>query len=456
MFAIIELVTSVFFNILAMPNTAKDFFISYNQHDRPWAEWVAWQVEASGYSVIIQAWDFKPGTNFVLEMQSALTRTDRLILILSKNFLASDFTQPEWASAFANDPRGSENRLLPVRVGECKPTGLLNTIVYVDLVGKDEDTARADLISALRRGRAKPSSSPAFPVSTQPQFPKSSVEHSVEQELPMSNSGRAKFTLVLSGTIDSIDKPTVEAILEHVKKFSRDASITLIETRAGSIRMTFEGSLEGASRLRQLIDSGKLKKLYGFALEGADFEEAKRSEATFIESLLTSNVAKLNLLARRLLGQWSKSGNLMDQDDLMIEGYLKMRERRQFWEINWTRFLENMAVSMRRVLFDHMRTSYTLKRGAGANLDAETFPEADEIAVSLSPHTFDDLFESLDKLQAKSPASAKVIKLGYIEGFTTEEIAERLCTSPESVRTLRREGLALLRNYLTTKPQSSG
>jgi hypothetical protein len=41
----------------------KDFFISYNEADRGWAEWIAWQLEAEGYSTIVQAWDFRPGGN---------------------------------------------------------------------------------------------------------------------------------------------------------------------------------------------------------------------------------------------------------------------------------------------------------------------------------------------------------------------------------------------------------
>jgi hypothetical protein len=41
----------------------KDFFVSYNRADRDWAEWIAWQLEEAGYSVVIQDWDFRPGEN---------------------------------------------------------------------------------------------------------------------------------------------------------------------------------------------------------------------------------------------------------------------------------------------------------------------------------------------------------------------------------------------------------
>ncbi len=48
-----------------MTEKQKDFFISYNGKDKDWAEWIAWQLEEAGYSVIIQVWDFRPGGNFV-------------------------------------------------------------------------------------------------------------------------------------------------------------------------------------------------------------------------------------------------------------------------------------------------------------------------------------------------------------------------------------------------------
>src|SRR4029077_13431766 len=42
----------------------KDFFISYTHADRTWAEWIAFQLEEAGYITILQAWDFRPGSNF--------------------------------------------------------------------------------------------------------------------------------------------------------------------------------------------------------------------------------------------------------------------------------------------------------------------------------------------------------------------------------------------------------
>jgi hypothetical protein len=62
------------------PNESrKDFFISYTKADGAWAEWIAWTLEAAGYSTVIQAWDFLPGKNFAIEMEAALDRARRMI-----------------------------------------------------------------------------------------------------------------------------------------------------------------------------------------------------------------------------------------------------------------------------------------------------------------------------------------------------------------------------------------
>jgi hypothetical protein len=106
------------------PAPKQDFFISYNSADQAWAEWIAWQLEAAGYSVIIQAWDFRPGSNFVLEMQKAVVESARTIAVLSDDYLKAFFTQPEWAAAFVQDPKSSQGKLLPIRVQECRLEGM--------------------------------------------------------------------------------------------------------------------------------------------------------------------------------------------------------------------------------------------------------------------------------------------------------------------------------------------
>jgi hypothetical protein len=148
----------------------KDFFISYTKADKVWAEWIAWTLEEAGLSVIIQAWDFRPGGNFILDMQRAASETEKTIVVLSPAYLQAEYTQPEWAAAFAQDPQGKQRKLIPVRVAKCEPTGILAAIIYVDLLGLPKDDAHAVLLGAFSE-RAKPASAPSFPGDSKSQAP---------------------------------------------------------------------------------------------------------------------------------------------------------------------------------------------------------------------------------------------------------------------------------------------
>jgi hypothetical protein len=141
---------------------ARDFFISYNRADERWAEWIAWALDEAGFSHYFQKWDFRPGGNFVLDMQRAALDSKRTLLVLSNAYLGALYTQPEWAAAFAQDPTGAKRLVLPVRVEPCTPAGMLAPIVYCDLVGLAEDAARERLLEALRDS-GKPERPPAFP-----------------------------------------------------------------------------------------------------------------------------------------------------------------------------------------------------------------------------------------------------------------------------------------------------
>lgn len=142
-----------------------DFFISYNGADKTWAEWIAWQLEEERFTTILQAWDFRPGGNFVLKMQEASEKANKTIAVLSTNYLNADFTQPEWAAAFRRDPQGAKGILVPVMVRDCRRelAGLWPQIIYIDLVDLNEQAARQALLKGINLGRNKPITAPVFP-----------------------------------------------------------------------------------------------------------------------------------------------------------------------------------------------------------------------------------------------------------------------------------------------------
>jgi tetratricopeptide (TPR) repeat protein len=135
----------------------KDFFISYTSADRSWADWIAWTLQDVGYTTIHQAWDFRPGSNFVTEMKDALQNSDHTIAVYSPNYFTSGFGEDEWTAAFA------DRSLLGVRVRDCDIPKLLRPRVYIDLLTLNQIAARDALLSGVKREGAKPSERPEFP-----------------------------------------------------------------------------------------------------------------------------------------------------------------------------------------------------------------------------------------------------------------------------------------------------
>jgi hypothetical protein len=144
----------------------RDFFISYTGTDAAWAQWMADTLEHAGYTTVLQAWDFRPGQVFVQRMHHAVDHSTRTILVLSDAYLDSAFATAEWQAVFAKDPTGQRALLIPVRVADCQPPGLLRGRIYIDLVGLDEPAATMQLLSGVTPGRARPSGPVGFPGAT--------------------------------------------------------------------------------------------------------------------------------------------------------------------------------------------------------------------------------------------------------------------------------------------------
>jgi len=143
-----------------------DYFISYTQPDRPWAEWVAWELESHGFKVILQAWDFGIGSNWVDSMHTAMQDASTTIAILSSAYIESEYGTAEWQTAWRQDPLGRKRKLMFLRVEDCARPGLMGNIVSLDLFGQSKSQARQSL-RVLSAGpltsHSRPTKEPTFP-----------------------------------------------------------------------------------------------------------------------------------------------------------------------------------------------------------------------------------------------------------------------------------------------------
>lgn len=144
--------------------------------DRDYAKWIAWILEAEGYSVIIDIWDFGPGQSFIRNMYKALENSKRIIAIFSPKYFEAKYTGPEWEAEFANDPSGEQQLLIPVRVKSFTAPKFFTSRIYIDLVDIDEESAKKLLLNAVRLERLKPLTKPPYPDAKKPNYPNSSSQ----------------------------------------------------------------------------------------------------------------------------------------------------------------------------------------------------------------------------------------------------------------------------------------
>jgi TIR domain len=135
--------------------------VSYASVDEPWAVWIAEQLEDHfGFRVTLQAWHFRPGDNFVRQIERALEQSSRVVLLLSTAYHERRFTEEEWQASWAT----GSGRLLPIRIEDVDPRGLLASLVYIDFVGRNSAQCLAEMSRAFSpRGRTRGS---VFPGST--------------------------------------------------------------------------------------------------------------------------------------------------------------------------------------------------------------------------------------------------------------------------------------------------
>jgi len=123
------------------------------------------------------------------------------------------------------------------------------------------------------------------------------------------------------------------------------------------------------------------------------------------------------------------------------------------WD-NRGHFFSAAAEAMRRILIENARCKQSQKRGGGykrMDLDeltiAITGPSDDIIAVS----------EALDKLAARDPAVAEMVKLHYFSGLTLDQVAQLRGTSRRTAAKYLSYARAWLRREISgaEKPASA-
>ena len=116
---------------------------------------------------------------------------------------------------------------------------------------------------------------------------------------------------------------------------------------------------------------------------------------------------------------------------LVHEAWLRLGgDQQPAWQ-NRAHFIAAAAEAMRRILTDRARSKHRLRRGGDwQRVDVEQVT----VALEDTDETVLAVHEALDRLAARDPLKAEIIKLRYFVGMSHQEVATALGLAEPTVR----------------------
>jgi formylglycine-generating enzyme required for sulfatase activity len=135
---------------LRYENVVADFLISYHSSDQPWADWITWVLEESGYTTRLRPWDFHLDGNIILNLHMASSPGEQNILVLlSENYLQTQEPIDEWPDVFNERLESGNFCLISICIEDCRPIGALATVPTIDVFQKSETDAEQAILGAI-------------------------------------------------------------------------------------------------------------------------------------------------------------------------------------------------------------------------------------------------------------------------------------------------------------------
>lgn len=221
-----------------------DVFLSYNRADKDAVKSLANQLASRDIKPWLDEWNLVPGEPWQPEIEKVLARCRSAAVLIGPSGMST------WQS---EEMRASINRRV-------RATNALFRVIPVLLPGADPN-----LIHEL----------PFLAATTWVQFDYSVHNDDALHRLICGIRGvapgapipqpdrRSHYYFILDGTISNFDKTKIEAIVELLRKYSGDATLSMTEITEGSVKLLIEGSQLSFERLDFLYRTGQLQTLLG-------------------------------------------------------------------------------------------------------------------------------------------------------------------------------------------------
>jgi hypothetical protein len=131
-----------------------DVFISYSHKDEAWADKVLRQrLEDAGLKVCVDYRDFEAGKMALLNMQDAAKESKHVVLVITRNWLNSEWSLFEALMGGIQDPAGLQKKLIPLLYEDGIQKDInpfISMRTWVDFTRKDrEEIAWKQLADAI-------------------------------------------------------------------------------------------------------------------------------------------------------------------------------------------------------------------------------------------------------------------------------------------------------------------
>jgi tetratricopeptide (TPR) repeat protein len=128
-----------------------DVFISYSHADEVWVTGTLLpRLEGAGLRVCIDYRDFDPGRPSLVNMENAVERSRKTLIVLTPAWVESVWTTFEGLLIQTDDPAARRARMIPLLLKPCKPAKRIAMLTYVDFTRPDRlDIAWTQLLTAV-------------------------------------------------------------------------------------------------------------------------------------------------------------------------------------------------------------------------------------------------------------------------------------------------------------------
>lgn len=274
-----------------------------------------------------------------------------------------------------------------------------------------------------------------------------------------------EYILVFDGKFTKDTVKQAEALLEHLRRLSGDARLTLVRVEDGSVRIVLRGTRAGFEQLQASATTGELAEMVGMDLLGIEWAEAfepsaEADEEALIErarsgdreaweQLLNDLYPTISHMARSVMhhGRYG----WVEAEDLAAEALMSlMPDRLPEWAKSLNDLRRFSYMVLRRKAMDYMRREQR-DRAARAEvpmIDVAKAEEGDLLESLAGMEAYRRLDAVLSQLSSRERA---VLRAFYFENMSLSKVSEELQISRPAVHRLLRRAVERVSSQVREK-----